>query len=169
MSSEHRVDVFALARAAGVLEGRLPLAQSERLRAGLRDAAGAIEYSFDGFFDSHGRVAARLHVRGDLPLMCDLCNKPVNLPVDQVASYFFVAMQAELDRLPVTVDGAEPLLGSATFDLLALVEDEAILALPVSPRHADCAAAARPARATHPPGGPFAGLAGLLGGRDEAA
>jgi uncharacterized protein len=152
-----------------VVEGRLPLAQSERLRSGLRDAAGAIEYSFGGHVDTLGRAGARLHVRGELPLVCHRCNEPVNLPVDQVTNYFFVATQAELDRLPVTADGAEPLAGSATFDLLALVEDEAILALPVSPRHADCEAAARTGRETRQPGGPFARLAGLLGGRDEAA
>jgi uncharacterized protein len=59
----------------------------------------------------------------------------------------------------------EPLLGSERFDLYELLEDEAILALPISPRHADCAA---PALATPDMGldaddkpHPFAALAQL--------
>lgn len=51
-------------------------------------------------------------------------------------------MRSEADLADIPVDDApeEPLVGSAHFDLAALIEDEAILQLPISPRHPDCAA-----------------------------
>jgi uncharacterized protein len=46
--------------------------------------------------------------------------------------------------LPIDDAPDEPLLGSRRFDVAALVEEQAILALPISPRHAACTAPSVP-------------------------
>jgi uncharacterized protein len=43
-----------------------------------------------------------------------------------------------LNAQPIVVDESEPLLGSRNFAPAQLVEDEVILALPISPRHTHC-------------------------------
>jgi len=135
----HKVDVFELARSRGSVNGKLAVNRAMRLRADLRDTSGAIQYQLDGFIDAQSRPAARLHLRADLPIVCDRCAQALDLPIDEMVTFCFVHDESELAALPVVADDeAEPLLGSDRFDLDALVEDQAILCVPVSPRHAQC-------------------------------
>ncbi|HUL65915.1 MAG TPA: YceD family protein [Burkholderiaceae bacterium] len=158
-------DVFELARVRGIVEGRLAFDAARRLRTSLRDAAGAIDYRLDGFIDERGRPAARLQLRGDLPLTCDHCGRAMNLQLDHEATFYLLRDESELAALPVVADEeVEPLLGSTAFDVSALVEDEAILCIPVSPRHAECAmsAEAQESSTSETRTNPFAKLPGLL-------
>jgi uncharacterized protein len=159
------VDVFELARTGGHVEGSTPAGDLSRLSAELVDPSGQIAYRFEGRTDSLGRPAVRLRVAGRLPVRCDRCGEPVVVPLDRTTEFFFVRDEAELAALPVTVeDEPEPLLGSPQFDLAALVEDEAILSIPLSPRHDTCPGnkpdADRSGGATAAK--PFAVLPGLL-------
>jgi uncharacterized protein len=131
-------DVWELARRGARLEGELALAQAPRLAAELADTAGALRYAFSGLIDAQGRPAARLELAGELRVRCDRCGGAVALPIDERAEFHFVADEAELEKLPIDDLPEEPLVGSRRFDLGALVEDQAILALPISPRHAGC-------------------------------
>ena len=161
------VDVFDLAQSGGSVEGRLPLGQAMRLRAQLRDTPGAIDYRLDGLVDARGRLAARLFLRATLPLTCDRCALPMELPLDEGATFYFVRDEAELAAVPVEADDdAEALLGSDRFDIEALVEDEAILCIPVSPRHTVCPVSGEeklfPRQRTESGANPFVQLAVLL-------
>jgi uncharacterized protein len=167
-SSSRAIDVFELARTGGAVDGRLTFDDAPRLRASLREGAGAIDFRFVGSIDRQGRPAARLMLRGELPLTCDRCTQALQLQLAHATDFFFVREERELAELPVTVeDDAEPVLGSTYFDVGALVEDETILCLPLSPRHAECPA---PAGGVEPPRradrrNPFAVLPDLLSGK----
>jgi uncharacterized protein len=159
------IDVLELSRTGGRIEGRLPIADMTRLRNELRDESGAIDYRLDARTDSDGRPAAILTLKGKLAMTCDRCGEPVEIPADRRTAFYFVRDEAELDAVPVSVeDEPEPLLGSEQFDLAALVEDEAILAVPLSPRHAECPANGVTADAAVSGGAPnpFSALHGLL-------
>jgi uncharacterized protein len=132
-------DVWDLARRGATLEGELALAGLPRLAAQLADAHGSLRYRLSGFVDDRGRPSARLGVDGVLSARCDRCGGPVAVPVGERAVFFFVADETALNALPIDEAEEEPLLGSQRFDVVALVEDQAILALPISPRHDDCA------------------------------
>jgi uncharacterized protein len=134
------VDVFELARSEGTASGALALRDAAELRESLADDDGAIEFSLHGFTDQHDRPCARLQATGRLALVCDRCAQRCDFDLVLAAEYRFVSSQAELDRIPVTVDDIEHLVGSRHFDVTQLVEEEAILAVPLSPRHADCRA-----------------------------
>jgi uncharacterized protein len=159
------VDVFELARTAGGVEGVLPLAQMPRLAPSLVRTEGELAFEMRGYLDPRGRPAAVLSFRGKALMTCDRCGTPATCVLTGSARFYFVRTEQELARIPVDESEDEPLLGSERFDLHELLEDEAILALPISPRHADCAA---PAIATPDMGldaddkpHPFAALAQL--------
>lgn len=157
-------DVWELSRRGGSIEGGLALKDAPRLAEQLADTAGALRYRLRGLVDGLGRPAAALHVEGRVRARCDRCGGPVEVHIDERAQFFFVADEKELGTLPIDESPEEPLLGSRRFDVTALVEDQAILALPISPRHDDCAAAA-PAEPEAGPDGdahrPFEALAAL--------
>lgn len=142
MTSEHigRCDVWALSRRGAVVEGELEVERAPRLAAQLADKAGTLRYRLTGLVDEQGRPAARLLVRGRLRARCDRCAGPVEVSIDEQAQFYFVDDERELERLPIDDSPEEPLLGSSRFDLASLIEEQAILALPISPRHAECAA-----------------------------
>lgn len=132
-----------------MVTGRIALDRLPRLRQS--QAAGAcspaaVDYRLEGFVDERGRPSARLHLSGAIDLQCDRCGAPLRWTLQSAARYYFVADERELARLPVEDTEEEPLLGSARFDLHGLVEDEAILALPMSPRHAACEPPPAPAQ-----------------------
>ncbi len=81
-----------------------------------------------------------MRLDGEVRIRCDHCGEPLAYALDHAARFRFVDNEAELARLPVTVDDVEPLIGSESFDLAQLVEDEVILILPLSARHERCAA-----------------------------
>lgn len=156
-------DVWDLARRGASLDGEVALAGLPRLAAQLADAGGSLRYRFGGFVDDRGRPSARLEVDGVVSARCDRCGGPVAVPIGERAAFFFVADEAALNALPIDEAEEEALLGSQRFDVFALIEDQAILALPISPRHDDCVGPAADGggesgnEASHP----FAALAAL--------
>jgi uncharacterized protein len=172
-----RIDIYVAARSRAEWTGQLPLAALPRLCASLTDGPGdrdgAVEYRCRGGTDTHGRPSLQLWLEAVLPLRCDRCGKKLALMLAGERIFYFVDTQAELAAIPIDDTPDEALLGSTQFDLAALVEDEAILQLPISPRHADCvgvtrAAARSPGYADDAQSGdgrphPFAGLAALRG------
>ncbi len=139
-----QVDVFDLAEGGQVRAGEvrldaLPrLAQSQLPQAALATPLRPIAFRFEGFVDDLRRPSAHLSLNGEIDLGCDRCGKPLRWSLATQARYFFVRTETELGNLPVDEAEEEPLLGSTRFDLRELIEDEAILALPMSPRHDAC-------------------------------
>ncbi len=139
-----QVDVFELAKRSGSREGTLSLADLPRLAESQAPQPAALQplqpihFRFAGFVDERRRPGAQLGLQGEIDLTCDRCGKPIRWTVHADARYFFVHSESELARLPVEESEEEPLLGSTRFDLHELIEDEAILALPMSPRHDAC-------------------------------
>lgn len=141
------VDTEQFARDRARCTGRVAVADMARLAPLLASTAGEFEYEFDGELDAHGRQGATLRARGHLTQRCDLCELEVTQSLDVRAKYYFVADATALDELPLEGDDERELLvASRRFDVGQLVEDEAILALPISPRHSACdsALAAKP-------------------------
>jgi len=138
-----RLDVKAFAQAGGLLSGQDSLEKYERL---VQEAQGeskdlVVSWSVRGELRAQAGGAAQvwLHLRAQtsLPLTCQRCLTPVMVDVVVERPFHFVAdeaIAAELDD-----DSEEDVLVlSREFDLLALVEDELLMALPLVPRHEVC-------------------------------
>jgi uncharacterized protein len=132
------LDTSDAARRAITRSGTLEVALAPRLAEALADPVGAISYEYRGRIDAQGRAAATLHLRAQLALRCDRCGEPASVGIDETGHFFFVDDEAVFARLPVEDVEEEPLLGSPRFDLRALIEDQVLLALPMSPRHETC-------------------------------
>jgi uncharacterized protein len=78
-----------------------------------------------------------LSVATSLPLTCQRCLGPVDVPVQIERAFRFVETEAQAEL----EDDASPedvLVLSRDFDLAALIEDEVLMDLPVVPRHDTC-------------------------------
>lgn len=138
------VDWHRWADAGFVWSGRVPQARLTRL------AAQALPPAKDWLVQCELIRRDRVlwlngTLKGEVTLPCQRCLQPVTIVVETPVSLALLASEAEAERLE---DGADFILldeavaiqeqPAGQLDLLALLEDELLLALPLSPRHEDC-------------------------------
>lgn len=132
------IDSLTFSREGQSVEGALPLAGFERLRDSLYGAPAAgesVKYRVSGGSDTQARPVLRLKVTGRLLLPCQRCLNVLDysLAIDTVLR---LVPEASLDA-EMRDDPDEPdcIVASEALDLVALIEDEILLALPAYPRH----------------------------------
>ena len=136
--SSPTIDNFELARAGRELRGEVAAAQLPRLSEFLATTQGGLRYRIAGLIDSEGYPAADLHLEGQLQLVCQRCNAPLEFNLDRTARFRFVADEDQLNAMPIENDEIEAIVGSAHANLHDWVEDEVLLSLPLVPRHQQC-------------------------------
>lgn len=163
-----RLELFRFAEAGGRLDGTWPAASFERLAA---DAppVGEVRWAARGERKPVAGGAPEtwlsLEASATVRLECQRCLQAMLHPLAVVRRLRFVTDEAEAARLDEeSEDDVLALPPRGRLDLLPLVEDELILALPIVPRHDTCpdplvlpADAAGEASPEHP----FAALAAL--------
>ena len=176
MTKEHspdRLDVKAFAQAGGHLSGHDTLLKYRRLA---EEAQGLhpdlrVDWQADGEVRSThgigGQIWLRLKAEATLPMTCQRCLHPVDVPLSVDREFRFVADEATAEALDEASE--EDLLAlSREFNLRELIEDELLMDLPVVPRHDECPTEVKlassdedfeEANADKP--NPFAALAGL--------
>lgn len=159
MSQAPVLDILDFARQTRTLAGTFPLASLSRLVDVLADTNGTASWQLAGSLDARGRPCMRLTVQANLHLICQRCLQPVSEPLDLDSTLRFVSEAALQDDADDEVD---ELVLEAGLDILALVEDELLLALPFAPRHVSCPSALMPT--SDKPLSPFAALAALKRG-----
>jgi uncharacterized protein len=139
----HRLDVRRFAEESGVLQANSKLRTFHRLTGETADPEPglAIHWHARGEMLNPNHVAPDvwLHLQADavLPLVCQRCLQPVELPVAVDRSFRFVSDEAT--AAAQDDEAEEDLLAlSRSFDLLELLEDELLMELPVAPRHEAC-------------------------------
>ena len=132
------VDPRKLADRAATLEGEVPLASFERLCDSLEDNSGKVRAKL--VFERGERRAVSIHseLEVEVKMVCQRCLELVALPIRSECHYAVVKEGADTQSLPKGYDVLE--VGEDPLDLLALVEEELLLALPIVPMHApeDC-------------------------------
>jgi uncharacterized protein len=129
------VDSVVFARQAGKLQGTAKVADLERLRSSLADDAGALQYRLEGYVDARAKPHLRLEVSGDLKLVCQRCLEGLDFRLEAVREFELVPEGTPLGDPADEDEDSEQLQADAHLDVLALVEDEAILSLPMVPVH----------------------------------
>jgi uncharacterized protein len=143
--SHSYIDVFELARDRATIEGSFSLASLPRLAAALALPEGELRYRIQGQLDERGRPGAQMHLLGDLLLECQRCNEPYTFLLEREAPFRFVDSEDELNALPIEDDEVDVIVGARRMAVSTWIEDEAILSLPLIPRHPWGDAACRPA------------------------
>ncbi|MCL1825186.1 MAG: YceD family protein [Betaproteobacteria bacterium] len=134
------IDVFRFAASSGALKGEVPVARLTRLSDRLADDEGMVCWQLSGSLDAEGKPRLDLVTDGRLVLRCQRCLGGLDWNLAIRATLLPVRVGQDLpdDELENDEVDAVEVDGDGQFDVLSLVEDEIILALPIAPRHPDC-------------------------------
>lgn len=139
----HRLDVRRFAEEGAELAADEGLAKFRRLAAETVGSPNETTVHWEAKGELlnprhvHPQVWLHLSARATLPLVCQRCLTPVDVPVTVDRSFRFVTDEATAAAEDDTSE--EDLLAlSRSFDLPELVEDELLMDMPVAPRHEVC-------------------------------
>ena len=137
------LDVRAFAQTAGNRSAQDLLSKYERLtqEASAPEADLIVNWNAQGELRpvSSGEAEIWLHIQADicLPMTCQRCLTPINMPIAVDRSFRFVADEETAAALDD--DSEEDVLAlDPAFDLATLVEDELLMEIPQVPRHEVC-------------------------------
>ena len=166
------LEVLAFCRQAGALQGQWPLRAMDRLADGLLAVApeAMVDWTAQGSLvpaaGAEDEVWLRVQAQATVARQCQRCLQPMDAALDVDRRFRFVRTEAQAAALDETSDD-DVLVLLPRLDLMALLEDELILALPIVPMHALCPVPLLPADGDavldEQPPHPFAALAALRG------
>jgi len=113
--------------------GSVALRKMSRLTPLLASSEGEAAFTLEFGQDQERRARIRGHVQACLPLLCQRCLQQMMLRVDAKFQLSPVSGPREAEMLPAEYDPL--MLEEQLLQMLDLVEDELILAIPPAPRH----------------------------------
>jgi uncharacterized protein len=129
------IDNVVFAKKQEQLEGGLTLAQCTRL-AELTHVdtheKDIIHYALKGEPDNLGRPHLGLTVKAELTVTCQRCLEPMPLSLNRQYHYMITDVESDDPEDTDDIDFQEP---SSAMDVIQLVEDEIIMAMPIAPTH----------------------------------
>lgn len=168
-----RLNLQEFARRGRSLRGSVAVSELPRLASALHADAQQlqrlqVQWSLQGELreppGGGAQSLVRLRVHGALPMTCQRCLQAAEQPIDDEAVLRLVDEEPELDAEEVE-SLEEAFCARHPVDVLELIEDQLILALPLVPMHAACPqplpVASADDDALQRPASPFAALAGL--------
>jgi len=142
----HSVDIAAFARRGEAASGALALTGFDRLCGEAHPEARpapADQVHWKANAEARSVRAGgteawlHLHVDAHLSLVCQRCLQPVAAALHFDRSFRFVADEKQAAAIDADIE-EDVLVLSRNFDLVELIEDELLLALPLVPRHEVC-------------------------------
>ncbi|MEY4736339.1 MAG: hypothetical protein RL302_658 [Pseudomonadota bacterium] len=137
------LNVAAFAQAGDSHTGDERLARFDRLMEETQGLGGEalVSYSVQGDIrpDAAGQDEPwlRLSAQATLSLVCQRCMGPVDVELDFVREFRFVASE-ELATVEDEESEEDVLVLSKAFNLLELIEDELLMSMPPTPKHDVC-------------------------------
>jgi uncharacterized protein len=134
------IDAFDFCRTNGSRDGVTPVAEMTRLAKDCADNSGTIAWSVEGGASKHGYPKMTLSVSGTVQLICQRCLTPFAHEIDSTTVLMLGKDDEQADEIEEVIDdeSIDVIVGSRTMNLGDLVEDEALLALPLAPKHLVC-------------------------------
>lgn len=134
------IDAFEFCRLKERREGAVPVAELGRLSEDTADRSGEIRWVLQGGSNHLGYPQMSLRVSGEVKLMCQRCLLPFSFGIQSESTIVLVEDEAAVDAVDAQLDddAIDVIAGSRTMNILELVEDEALLSLPLSPKHEVC-------------------------------
>lgn len=136
MSVRFVIDPLDFVQNAGLHHGKIPVDTLVRLHGFLFDKEGELIYQIRGQFDKNGKPVLHLEIKGKIHLSCQRCLGKLIHTVDLQTFLVLAKSEAELEQADED-DTADAILATPDMDIVSLIEDEVILSLSISSRHAD--------------------------------
>ena len=157
------IDGLQFARSGSEISGNLQADQLPRLgELGCRTEG--IKYRLRGLVNARGKPALALVIEGEGEMRCQRCLEPLAVVLSGSTELELSKALAEIEQADDEIDR---ILAGHAMNVAEMAEDEAILALPMVPKHDHCVAADARDRAVliEPPevrvNSPFSVLAAL--------
>jgi len=122
-------------------EGRIKVADLARLSAVCAGKSGELQWVVTGKIGLSGHPQLDLTVKGGIELVCQRCLEAFSFDFDSSAAIILAQSEEKADEIEDALDEDDPtevIVGGEKIDILVLVEDEALLTIPLSPRHDIC-------------------------------
>lgn len=136
MSTRPVIDTLDFAYKGGEHHGKIAVSDLERLQDYLVGNRGELKYKVSGALDRDGKPVLRIVIQGTISLQCQRCLGELRHVLDLRTDLLLTRNEDELSRLDEN-ESADGILAIPDLDILALIEDEIILGLPISPRHGE--------------------------------
>ena len=134
------IDAFDFGRSKEQRDGEVAVAQLPRLARECVDTSGILRWEIAGGTHASGHVQLAMQVAGDLQLVCQRCLRPFAYHIASASTLVLARDEAQADQIEAMLDDEtlDVIVGSATMNLVDLIEDEALLAIPQAPKHVSC-------------------------------
>ncbi|MBS1186749.1 MAG: hypothetical protein H6R04_767 [Burkholderiaceae bacterium] len=135
------VDTFEFCRLGERREGRIAIADLARLSKECPGSTGVLDWVLQGGIGMFNHSQLTLSVSASVQLTCQRCLAPFAFEIRSESLLILAKDEAEADEIEGRLADEEEvdvIVGSKAQDILQLIEDDALLALPLSPRHEIC-------------------------------
>jgi len=134
------IDGPEFARRMNRAQGLVAITDLARIREYLTTEDGSLDCKLQGGFseDDSGHLELRLSIAGELQLKCQRCLQAMRFPLDLEKRLRLVMSVRDWPEEDVEDEGFDAIEASREMAVGALIEDEVVLALPISPRHENC-------------------------------
>jgi uncharacterized protein len=134
------IDTFEFSRNKERREGERAVADFVRLPEELADASGMVHWSLQGGMHASGHPQLILSVTATVQLMCQRCLLPFAFDVASESVLIIAKNEAVADEIDAMLadDSIDVIVGDKAMNFLELLEDEALLTIPLSPKHEVC-------------------------------
>lgn len=134
------IDAFTFCRLEEQRSGSILVADLPRLAEECAGTEGSLNWSLTGGKDQLGHPRLILSVTGSVNLNCQRCLTPFAYELDSESVLILAKNEENADEIEALLedDEVDVVVGSKAFNIMDLIEDEALLAIPQSPKHAVC-------------------------------
>lgn len=134
------IDVFEFCRLAERREGEVSVADLPRLAVECIDTNALLHWTLLGGTNSFGHPQLTMTVAGKVRLICQRCMTALEHEIASEQLLVLAKSDEQADEIEELLDdeSIDVIVGAKSMNILDLVEDEALLSLPLSPKHDAC-------------------------------
>ena len=131
------IDTVKFARNGREMIHSFSVEDLQRVKDIVGDVGEEIEAKLEGGVLKTGKPFIDLSIKADLPLTCQRCLELMNFELNSSTRFIIAFGKSELTDLSDEPDDVEFLIAEEDTDVVAMVEDELLLRLPMAAKHED--------------------------------
>ncbi|MES2537285.1 MAG: YceD family protein [Pseudomonadota bacterium] len=134
------IDPIEFSRLRDQRQGEIAVSGLTRLAAELIDDSGTLTWSLKGGSGKLGYPQLTIAVSGSVQLRCQRCLAPLAFTISSESLLILAPDEASADSIDALLDDdtIDVIVAVKELDVVGLIEDEALLALPLAPKHEIC-------------------------------